>query len=96
MHGGSILMILKFPKALNITSPGKFAQEISDNYVNMFHIEKMIRNKILKFENKYLHINHFFYIKRIICVIDGVQEQNSTGFHCQISHPLLQLKIPAG
>ncbi len=25
-----------------ITSPGKFAKEISDNYVNMFHIEKII------------------------------------------------------
>ena len=32
---------IKISEHANITSPGKFAREISDNYVNMFHIEKI-------------------------------------------------------
>ena len=33
---------IRISEHANITSPGKFAREISDNYVNMFHIEKII------------------------------------------------------
>ena len=32
---------IKISEHAIITSPGKFAREISDNYVNMFHIEKI-------------------------------------------------------
>lgn len=32
---------IKISEHANITSPGRFAKEISDNYVNMFHIEKI-------------------------------------------------------
>jgi hypothetical protein len=32
---------IKISERAIITSPGKFARDISDNYVNMFHIEKI-------------------------------------------------------
>lgn len=32
---------IRISEHASITSPGKFAKEISDNYVNMFHIEKI-------------------------------------------------------
>ena len=32
---------IKISEHAIITSPGQFAKEISDNYVNMFHIEKI-------------------------------------------------------